>query len=80
MRYTEHDREQESLRGENRDLQRQLDELKSTASSKQPKDLWHPSAITIWAIFLGAAAVIVVARRRLHAPAETPGRGRRRRA
>ncbi|MGA2715610.1 MAG: efflux RND transporter periplasmic adaptor subunit [Bryobacteraceae bacterium] len=68
-RYPEHDREhrtpshtlEESLRGENRELQRQLDELKTPARLQASQNLWHPSAITIWAIFLGAAAVIVVA-------------------
>jgi RND family efflux transporter MFP subunit len=52
---------EESLRSENRELQRQLDELKPPAHLDLPQTLWHPSAITIWAIFLGSAAVIVVA-------------------
>ena len=73
MRSTEHDPEQayrsrtieEGLRSENRDLQKQLDELKTPVrpgvNQSAGPNLWHPSAITIWAIFLGAAAVIVVA-------------------
>jgi len=69
MRHPEHDSEhavashtrEESLRSENRELQRQLDELKTHAHPDAPANLWHPSAITIWVIFLGAAAVIVVA-------------------
>jgi RND family efflux transporter MFP subunit len=49
MRYPEHDQEPV------------LDERKRPARVDAPQNLWHPSAITIWAIFLGVAAVTVVA-------------------
>lgn len=52
---------EDRLRRENRELQRQLDELKKPAHSGTPRNLWRPSPVTIWAIFLGAAAVVVVA-------------------
>jgi RND family efflux transporter MFP subunit len=68
MQYTEPDPAQtkppetteERLRRENRELKRQLDELRSPGHSG-PRKLWHPSATTIWAIFLGAAVLVVVA-------------------
>lgn len=52
---------EERLRKENLELHRQLEELKKPAHSGPPRTLWHPSSITIWAIFLGAAILIVVA-------------------
>ena len=86
MRYTEPDPQQtrppetveEKLRRENRELKRQLEELRGPAHAGAPRNLWHPSAITIWAIFLGA---VVAGRggifRRLHSAAEAAGRGLR---
>ncbi len=57
--------EQQRLEHENRELRRQLDELKSAghggAETGLPGKLWHPSAITIWSIFLAVTALIVVA-------------------
>ena len=52
---------EDQLRRENRELQRQLDELKKPAHSGTPRNLWRPSPVTIWAIFLELAAVVVVA-------------------
>ena len=46
----------ESLRRENRNLQRQLDELKSP-----PMHYWRPSSVTIWVIFLGVIVLAVIA-------------------
>jgi RND family efflux transporter MFP subunit len=50
--------EEERLRTENRDLKRQLQELKAPAL---PVTLWRPSGITIWAIFLAACILTAVA-------------------
>ncbi len=73
MRYTEpnqpeeitvQETTEERLRKEVEDLKRQLREQKGlvdgTAHSALKKP-WHPSAITIWALFLGAVVLIVVA-------------------
>lgn len=72
MRYTEPDQPgsqietpEEILRKENRDLKRQLDELRGPAHGSSqdgvPLKLWHPSGLTIWVILLATAALIVVA-------------------
>jgi RND family efflux transporter MFP subunit len=57
--------EQERLQRENEHLRRQVEELKVAAhggtDSGLPPKLWHPSAITIWSIFLTVIALIVVA-------------------
>jgi RND family efflux transporter MFP subunit len=57
--------EQERLQQENQELRRQLEELKGAnrggVDTGLPRKLWHPSAITIWSIFLIIAALIVVA-------------------
>jgi RND family efflux transporter MFP subunit len=58
MRHIEPDREQERLLRENEDLKRQIQELKSAGL---PQKVWHPSAVTVWAIFLTAIVLIVVA-------------------
>jgi RND family efflux transporter MFP subunit len=50
--------EEERFRSENRDLRRQLQELKAPAL---PVTLWRPSGITIWAIFLTACILTAVA-------------------
>jgi RND family efflux transporter MFP subunit len=67
MRYTEPDPQtkppdtiEEKLRTENRELRRQLEELKGPVRSGPGRNPWHPSAITIWAIFLLAIALVVV--------------------
>jgi RND family efflux transporter MFP subunit len=64
MHYTEPDPKVESaeekLRRENLELRRQLDELRNPGHSS-PNRVWHPSAITIWAIFLGVTILIVIA-------------------
>ena len=57
---------EEMLLRQNRDLQRQIHELKSSMhtgahASGAPARYWRPSAITIWAIFLGLTVVTVVA-------------------
>lgn len=49
MRYAEHDPEHV------------LEERKKPVHPDTPQNLWHPSAITIWAIFLGLIAITVVA-------------------
>ena len=73
MRYTEpnpgseeipvREATEEKLRREIEDLKRQLNEQKAHGSLKAsplPKP-WHPSAITIWSLFLGALVLLVVA-------------------
>ncbi len=54
---------EERLLRENEELRRQLLELKGTghgvAHSGPPTKVWRPSAITIWAIVLGVAVLIV---------------------
>ena len=55
MREHAGDSEEERLRRENRELQRQLDELQRAGGhAASPARLWRPSGITIWAIFLAA--------------------------
>jgi RND family efflux transporter MFP subunit len=69
MHFTEPDPQQtrapetveEKLRRENRELKRQLEELKNPGHAGPPHSLWHPSAITIWGIFLVAVVLIGVA-------------------
>ena len=57
--------EQESLLRENEELRRQIRELTANGSgAAHPAafgKLWHPSAITIWAIFLGVIVLSLVA-------------------
>ena len=55
---------EEKLRKEVEDLKRQLREQKGQQQGSAHSALakpWHPSAITIWALFLGAIVLIVVA-------------------
>src|SRR5665213_245988 len=55
---------EEKLRKEVEDLKRQLREQKGLQQGSAHSALakpWHPSAITIWALFLGAIVLIVVA-------------------
>src|SRR5215472_1956205 len=62
MRHTEPD--QENLLRENEELRRQIRELKTNGNGPHaalPAMVWHPSAITIWAIFLAAIILTVVA-------------------
>lgn len=65
MRHTEPDQPGLSdLLRENEDLKRQIQELKSAGGASHPAPspvVWRPSAITVWAIFLGLAVLIVVA-------------------
>src|SRR5581483_3564992 len=66
MRQTERDQPAVSdLLRENEELKRQIQQLKNSADSNQhaggPRHVWHPSSLTIWAIFLVAIAVIIVA-------------------
>jgi RND family efflux transporter MFP subunit len=76
MRYTEPNQPEEitvpgteeQLRREVEDLKRQLREQKGLtqgaphgATSHAPAKPWNPSAVTIWALFLGAIVLIVVA-------------------
>ncbi len=66
MRRTEPDQPGMSdLLRENEDLKRQLQELKTAGNGASPGGLpakvWRPSAITIWAIFLTAVVLVVVA-------------------
>ena len=54
---------EESLRKQNRELQRQLQELKNSLNSvpAPAAHYWRPSSVTIWAIFLALLALTVVA-------------------
>ena len=52
---------EERLHRENRELKRQLEELRGPGHSGSPRNLWHPSSTTIWAIFLCAIVLIAVA-------------------
>ncbi len=66
MRRTESDQPGMSdLLRENEDLKRQVQELKSAGNGASPGGLpakvWRPSAVTIWAIFLTAVVLVVVA-------------------
>jgi len=61
MRQIEPDREQERLLQENQELKRQIQELKGAAHAGPASRVWHPSALTIWAIFLVVIVLIVVA-------------------
>ena len=51
---------EEKLRKEVEDLKRQLRDQHGSAHPALAKP-WHPSAVTIWALFLGAIVLIVVA-------------------
>src|SRR5215831_5465704 len=50
---------------ENEALKRQIQQLKSAgngaSSAASSHEIWRPSATTIWAIFLGAAVLVVIA-------------------
>ncbi|HUE23409.1 MAG TPA: efflux RND transporter periplasmic adaptor subunit [Bryobacteraceae bacterium] len=66
MRRTEPDQPGMSdLLRENEDLKRQIHELKTAGNGASPGGLparvWRPSAISIWAIFLTATALVLVA-------------------
>lgn len=52
---------EERLRRENWELRRQLEELKGPGHGGPPRQLWHPSATAIWAIFLAAAVLVAIA-------------------
>ncbi len=58
-------REEERLRRENQDLKRQLQELKGTTGHASDRgshgNVWHPSGITIAALFLALVLLIVAA-------------------
>jgi RND family efflux transporter MFP subunit len=66
--YTEPDPEirsaetvEERLRRENWELRRQIEDLKGPGHSGSPRNLWHPSSLTIWAITLAALVLIAIA-------------------
>jgi RND family efflux transporter MFP subunit len=64
MRYTEPnppETTEEQLRKQVQDLQRQLREQKRQEHSSLPTKRWHPSGLTITAIFLAITVLIVVA-------------------
>jgi RND family efflux transporter MFP subunit len=64
MRYTEPDPQQtveESLRRENQELRNQLQHLRGADRQDAPRNVWHPSATAIWAIFLAAAVLTAIA-------------------
>jgi RND family efflux transporter MFP subunit len=52
---------EENLRLENERLREELERLKGAAHADTPQNIWKPSAVTIWAIFLGAAVLAVIA-------------------
>src|ERR1700686_4648209 len=55
---------EERLRKEVEDLKRQLREQKDLERGSSHRAIskpWHPSAVTIWTLFLGAIVLIVVA-------------------
>ena len=53
---------EEKLLKENEELRRQLSELRAGAHGAAASGkVWHPSAITIWAIFLGVVVLVLVA-------------------
>jgi RND family efflux transporter MFP subunit len=60
MRNTESESAEESLRRENLELKRKLQELQ-TPHSDLPARMWQPSGTTIWAIFLGVTVLVIVA-------------------
>src|SRR5437588_11860 len=53
--------QEERLRKENEDLKRQLQELRAPVHAGPPTKLWRPSAVTIGALLLAVAVIIVVA-------------------
>ncbi len=56
------DSDTEKLRREVEDLKRQLREQKGHGSPNQgPFKVWHPSALTVWAIFLAVTVLIIIA-------------------
>jgi multidrug efflux pump subunit AcrA (membrane-fusion protein) len=68
MRHTEPDPRtpttetvEERLRRENWELRRQLEELKGAGHGGPPRQIWHPSSTTIWAIFLAAVVLVAIA-------------------
>ena len=64
MRYTEPDSPpaaDESLRLENQRLRQELERLRGTGHPDAPHKIWKPSAVTIWAIFLVACVLAVIA-------------------
>jgi len=66
MRHTEPDQPGLSdLLKENEDLKRQIEQLKAAGNGSSPAGsapkVWRPSGITIWAIFLAALVLVVVA-------------------
>ena len=66
MRHTESDQPgMADLLRENEDLKRQIHELKTGGNGDSPGELsakvWRPSATSIWAIFLTAIALVLVA-------------------
>jgi RND family efflux transporter MFP subunit len=52
---------EERLRRENWELKRQLEQLTGNAHAGPPRNVWHPSSLTIWAIFLGALVLGAIA-------------------
>ena len=51
----------DDLRRENEELRRQIQELQTSANGAPSAKVWHPSATTIWAIFLAVIVLSVVA-------------------
>ena len=70
MRYSEPDlprteigSEEESLRRENAELRKQLQQLRASShdSVDAPARLWRPSSLTIWSICLAAVVLLIIA-------------------
>ena len=61
MRNTESESAEDTLRRENLELKRQLQDLQGARGGSVPARMWHPSGTTIWAIFLGVTVLVIVA-------------------
>jgi RND family efflux transporter MFP subunit len=51
----------DALRKEVEELRRRLQEREQDDHASRPAELWRPSAVTIWSIFLGCAILIAIA-------------------
>jgi RND family efflux transporter MFP subunit len=61
MQYTQSETTEERLRRENEELKRKLEQLNGSHNAALPGKIWHPSGITIVALFVGAMVLAGVA-------------------